>query len=173
MKKKHITNSQKISKVKTANKVGKTKSFTEINKENYKEYVFNKAPHSSHLKNLVYAYIVGGLICTLGQIFIEGFVLLKFSREISTGLASSCLIALAALTTGIGVYDRLGRFAGAGSTIPITGFSNAMVSPALEFRAEGLIYGLGAKMFVVAGPVVVNGVLFSVLIALITLIFEG
>lgn len=82
-------------------------------------------------------------------------------------------VALAAIFTGIGIYDKLGRFAGAGSTIPITGFSNAVVAPALEFRCEGMIYGLGAKMFLVAGPVVVNGVAVSIVIALITLIVGG
>ena len=84
---------------------------------------------------------------------------------------TSCiLIALAACATGFGIYDKLGRFAGAGSTVPITGFSNAMVAPAIEFRSEGMIYGLGAKMFTVAGPVVVNGVVVSFFIAIIHLI---
>ena len=83
------------------------------------------------------------------------------------------MVLIAAVLTGLGVYDNIGRFAGAGSTIPITGFSNAVVSPALEFRAEGYIYGVGAKMFLVAGPVIVNGVTVSVIIALLTLIFGG
>lgn len=147
------------------------KDFSVITKDNYKSYVFEKAPKSSHWKNLFWAFLVGGLICAFGQIVIEGFVLWGYERETASVLASCVLIALAAITTGLGIYDALGRFAGAGSTVPITGFSNAMVSPALEFRAEGLIYGLGAKMFLVAGPVVVNGVLFAVLIALLTLLF--
>ena len=88
-------------------------------------------------------------------------------------MASSTLVFIAALMTGFGIYDNIGRFAGAGSTIPITGFSNAVVSPALEFRAEGYVYGVGAKMFQVAGPVIVNGVTASVLIATLTLIYHA
>lgn len=145
----------------------------QINKSNYKDYIFGKAPKSAHFKNLIFAFVVGGLICVLGQLLIECFLSLDVDKETASSLASSTLIALAALATGLGVYDKLGRFAGAGSTVPITGFSNAMVSPAIEFKSEGLIYGLGAKMFVVAGPVVVNGVLFSVVIALLVTLFGG
>ena len=108
----------------------------------------------------------------IGQGFIELYKL-WFSQQDASVLASATLVALAALLTGVGVYDRIGRFAGAGSTIPITGFSNAVVSPALEFRAEGYIYGVGAKMFQIAGPVIVNGVTISVIVAIITLIFGG
>ena len=93
--------------------------------------------------------------------------------ELASALASATLVVITALLTGVGVYDKLGRFAGAGSTIPITGFSNAVVSPALEFRSEGYIYGLGAKMFLIAGPVIVNGVFFSVFIALLVMLFGG
>ncbi len=88
-------------------------------------------------------------------------------------MASGTMVLIAAIFTGLGIYDNIGRFAGAGSTIPITGFSNAVVSPALEFRSEGYIYGVGAKMFLVAGPVIVNGVTISVIIALLTLLFGG
>ncbi len=145
---------------------------SEISKENYKQYVFDKMPKSSHWKNMFWAFVVGGTICTIGQGFIELYKL-WFSQQDASVLASATLVALAALLTGVGVYDRIGRFAGAGSTIPITGFSNAVVSPALEFRAEGYIYGVGAKMFQIAGPVIVNGVTISVIVAIITLIFGG
>ena len=147
--------------------------FVEIDKSNYKEYVFVKSPKSSHWKNMMWAFLIGGAICVLGQCFIELYVWLGIVREEASVLASATLVALAAIFTGIGIYDKLGRFAGAGSTIPITGFSNAVVAPALEFRCEGMIYGLGAKMFLVAGPVVVNGVAVSIVIALITLIVGG
>lgn len=143
-----------------------------ITKDNYKSYVFEKMPKSSHWKNMFWAFVVGGTICAIGQGFIETYKL-WFSEQDASILASASLVALAALFTGLGIYDQIGRFAGAGSTIPITGFSNAVVSPALEFRAEGYIYGVGAKMFVVAGPVVVNGVTISVVIALLTLVFGG
>lgn len=144
----------------------------EITKENYKSYVFEKMPKSSHWKNMIWAFIVGGVICTIGQAFIELYKL-WFSVEDASVLASGTMVLIAAIFTGLGIYDNIGRFAGAGSTIPITGFSNAVVSPALEFRSEGYIYGVGAKMFLVAGPVIVNGVTISVIIALLTLLFGG
>lgn len=150
-----------------------SKKFTKIDKSNYKSYVFEKSPKSTHFKNMFWAFLIGGLICVLGQAFIEMYKALKFTSDEASVLASSTLVALAALFTGFGIYDLLGRFAGAGSTIPITGFSNAVVAPALEFRAEGMIYGLGAKMFLIAGPVIVNGVAISVIIALLTLLFTG
>lgn len=143
-----------------------------ITKENYKEYVFDKMPKSSHWKNMFWAFLVGGIICAIGQGFIQLYEL-WFSAEDASVLASSTLVFIAALMTGFGIYDNIGRFAGAGSTIPITGFSNAVVSPALEFRAEGYVYGVGAKMFQVAGPVIVNGVTASVLIATLTLIYHA
>ena len=144
----------------------------EITKDNYKSYVFEKMPKSSHWKNMFWAFLIGGTICVIGQAFIEMYSL-WFSDQDASVLASGTLVLIAAILTGFGVYDNIGRFAGAGSTIPITGFSNAVVSPALEFRAEGYIYGVGAKMFLVAGPVIVNGVTISVIVALFTLIFGG
>jgi len=145
---------------------------SEITKENYKSYVFEKMPKSSHWKNMFWAFVVGGVICVIGQALIE-FFKMWFTVEDASVLASGSLVFIAAMLTGFGIYDNVGRFAGAGSTIPITGFSNAVVSPALEFRAEGYVYGVGAKMFLVAGPVIVNGVTVSVIIALISLLFGG
>ena len=144
----------------------------EITKDNYKSYVFEKMPKSSHWKNMFWAFLIGGIICVIGQAFIQMYSL-WFNDQDASVLASGTLVLIAALMTGFGIYDNIGRFAGAGSTIPITGFSNAVVSPALEFRAEGYIYGVGAKMFLVAGPVIVNGVTISVIVALLTLIFGG
>lgn len=144
----------------------------EITKDNYKSYVFEKMPKSSHFKNMFWAFVVGGVICCIGQAFIELYKL-WFSVEDASVLASATLVLIAAIMTGLGFYDSIGRFAGAGSTIPITGFSNAVVSPALEFRAEGYIYGVGAKMFQVAGPVIVNGVTVAVVIAIIRLVLGG
>ncbi len=143
-----------------------------INKDNYKSYVFEKMPKSSHFKNMFWAFVVGGTICAIGQCFIELYKI-WFDVQMATALASASLVLLAGILTGLGVYDNIGRFAGAGSTIPITGFSNAIVSPALEFRAEGYIYGLGTKLFQVAGPVIVNGVAVSVLIGVLYVIFGG
>ncbi len=144
----------------------------EITRENYKQYVFEKMPKSSHWKNMIWAFLIGGTICAIGQAFIFLYSL-WFNAQDASVLASATLVFIAALLTGFGVYDSIGRFAGAGSTIPITGFSNAVVSPALEFKAEGYVYGVGAKMFLVAGPVIVNGVTVSVIVALLTLLFGG
>lgn len=149
-----------------------TKSREPITKENYKQYVFEKMPKSSHFKNMLWAFLVGGTICAIGQAFIQ-FYSMWFGKDDASVLASGTLVFVAALLTGFGVYDNIGRFAGAGSTIPITGFSNAVVSPALEFRAEGYIYGVGAKMFQVAGPVIVNGVTISVIIATLSLVVDA
>lgn len=149
-----------------------TKSREPITKENYKQYVFEKMPKSSHFKNMLWAFLVGGTICAIGQAFIQ-FYSMWFGKDDASVLASGTLVFFAALLTGFGVYDNIGRFAGAGSTIPITGFSNAVVSPALEFRAEGYIYGVGAKMFQVAGPVIVNGVTISVIIATLSLVVDA
>lgn len=140
-----------------------------ITKQNYKSYVFDKMPKSSHWKNMFWAFVVGGAICTIGQGLIE-FYKIWIEVEDASSLASATLVFLAAVATGFGVYDKIGRFAGAGSTIPITGFSNAVVSPALEFKTEGYIYGVGAKMFLIAGPVIVNGVTISVIVACILLV---
>ena len=149
-----------------------TKSREPITKENYKQYVFEKMPKSSHFKNMLWAFLVGGTICAIGQAFIQ-FYSMWFGKDDASVLGSGTLVFVAALLTGFGVYDNIGRFAGAGSTIPITGFSNAVVSPALEFRAEGYIYGVGAKMFQVAGPVIVNGVTISVISATLSLVVDA
>ena len=149
------------------------KSFTSLNEDNYKDYVSAVSPTSRHFRNILWAFLVGGAICLLGQVIIEIFVSFGFPREDSSGFASCILVILAALATGLGVYDRLGRFAGAGSTIPITGFSNAVVAPALEYRCEGMIYGIGTRMFFVAGPVIVNGVTVAILVALIKWLVKG
>lgn len=145
----------------------------QITKDSYKQYVFEMSPKTSHIKNMFWAFVVGGTICTIGQAFIELYKALGLEQQFASGLASTTLVVIAALLTGFGVYDKIGRFAGAGSTIPITGFSNAVVAPAIEYRSEGFIYGLGAKMFTVAGPVIVNGVLISFIIAVITLLIGG
>lgn len=158
--------------VQSSKKHDDTKSREPITKENYKQYVFEKMPKSSHFKNMLWAFLVGGTICAIGQAFIQ-FYSMWFGKDDASVLASGTLVFVAALLTGFGVYDNIGRFAGAGSTIPITGFSNAVLSPALEFRAEGYIYGVGAKMFQVAGPVIVNGVTISVIIATLSLVVDA
>ena len=134
------------------------------NRENYNKnyiaYVHSFDPATKHFKNCFRAFMVGGLICCVGQALRE--VLEKaahLSGDELAGSVSIILIFLGTLLTGLGVYDRIGRYAGAGSIVPITGFANSVCSPALEFKTEGLVYGMAAKMFIVAGPIIVFGVL--------------
>ena len=137
----------------------------------YNEYVEAKIPKTKNFPTLLYAYLVGGFICILGQI-IQDVLLLIFpmlTLEDATAWMLIIIIFIASLLTGLGLYDRIGVFAGAGSIVPISGFSNSIASPAIEFKKEGIIFGLCVKMFTVAGPVIVNGVAISVLIGLVYL----
>ena len=144
------------------------------NRENYNKnyiaYVNSFAPPTKHLKNCLRAFLVGGFICCIGQFLREIFEsVFSLSGDDLAALVSICLIFLGTLLTGLGVYDRIGRNAGAGSIVPITGFANSVASPAIEFKTEGLIYGMAAKMFIVAGPIIVYGVLAGTLVGLIYL----
>lgn len=135
---------------------------------NYLEYVSSIAPKTKEMRSLLRAFWVGGTICLLGQ-FIRYMLELVFGLygDELAGTTSIILIFLGSLLTGFGVYDRIGKYAGGGSIVPITGFANSVVSPAMEFKSEGYIYGLAAKMFVIAGPIVVFGVTSGVLVGLI------
>ncbi|SMC58382.1 stage V sporulation protein AC [Sporomusa malonica] len=124
-------------------------------------------PKPPLMKNVIWAFVVGGLICMLGQFFLNYFVSIGFSKKEAAGPTSILLIFLSALFTGLGIYDELGRRGGAGSIVPITGFANSIVSPAMEFKREGYVFGIGAKMFVIAGPVLVYGISTAVLIGFI------
>ncbi len=135
---------------------------------NYLEYVKGIAPKTNQKKSLIHAFWVGGFICMIGQTFrylLEYGLSLK-GDELSA-YVSMIMIFLGAFLTGLGVYDRIGKYAGGGSIVPITGFANSVVSPAIEFKTEGYIYGTAAKMFVVAGPIIVFGVASSVLVGLL------
>ena len=125
------------------------------------------APKSPIVKDCIWAFVIGGLICAFGQGLIEAYLALGITKEIATGLCSVSLVFLSALFTGFGLYDDLATHAGAGTLVPITGFANAVVSPAIEFKTEGFILGLGAKMFVIAGPVIVYGISASVVYGII------
>lgn len=136
--------------------------------KNYLAYVRALSPQTKHFHNCLRAFIVGGLICCVGQFLrIEFEALFGLAGEELAGAVSMALIFLGCLLTGLGVYDRIGKAAGAGSIVPITGFANSVASPALEFKAEGMITGLAAKMFVVAGPIIVYGVLSGAAVGLI------
>ncbi|MBQ8291996.1 MAG: stage V sporulation protein AC [Clostridia bacterium] len=138
--------------------------------KNYIAYVHSFDPPTKHFKNCLRAFLVGGLICTIGQflryILEDAFGL---SGDELSGAVSVILIFLGTLLTGFGVYDRIGRNAGAGSIVPITGFANSVASPAIEFKTEGMVYGMAAKMFIVAGPIIVFGVFAGTLVGIIYL----
>lgn len=131
-----------------------------MNKETYKRFADAHAPHSPTGKNCLLAFLVGGLICTLGQGLRDVFQQLCHMNETDAGtLTSATLILVAVILTGLGWFDRIAKFAGAGTLVPITGFANSVVSPAIDSHAEGLILGVGAKIFTVAGPVLLYGTL--------------
>ena len=145
-----------------------------IEKQNYQQHVKKTMPKSRLLKEIVMAFIVGGLICVLGEAINDfGEKVLLLNKEGVGTFRSAVLIFLGALFTGIGIYDQLGRVAGAGSIVPITGFANSIVSPALEYKWEGYVLGVGAKLFTIAGPVLVYGISASVLAGLLYYIFGG
>ena len=138
----------------------------------YAALVQRLAPGSKVGQGMLRSFWVGGVICVIGQMITDCFAnLLLWGAQAASTAASICLIFLSALLTGIGVYDRIGKYAGAGSIVPITGFANSVVSPAMEFRREGLVMGVGAKMFTLAGPVLVYGICSSVIVGLITFFF--
>lgn len=141
--------------------------------QNYLNYVNAFDPPTKHFKNCYRAFVVGGFICCIGQFF---RYLLQYAFGLSgdelAGSVSILLIFLGSLLTGLGVYDRIGRNAGAGSIVPITGFANSVTSPALEFKTEGFIYGMAAKMFIVAGPIIVYGVFSGVLTGILYWFFN-
>ena len=131
--------------------------------QEYQDYVKQKAPKSPIIKDTTLAFLVGGAICVLGQLILNGFLSLGLDKTDAGTATSITLILLSALATGLNLYNSLARYAGAGTLVPITGFANAVVSPAIDFKAEGLVTGMAAKMFVIAGPVIVFGTLASAL----------
>lgn len=141
--------------------------------QEYREYVKKKEPKSPLLKDLVLAFVIGGAICVVGQLIQNGWSRLGLGNE-EAGTATSCsMVLLSALLTGLGLYSRLARFAGAGTLVPITGFANSVVSPAIDFKREGMITGMAVKMFAIAGPVIVFGTMASVIYGVFLVIFGG
>ena len=138
-----------------------------VNK-NYLDYVKSISPKTKQVRSLFHAFWVGGVICSIGQSF---RFLLQYGFGLSgdelSSFVSMIMIFLGAFLTGLGVYDRIGKYAGGGSIVPITGFANSVVSPAMEFKTEGYVYGTAAKMFFVAGPIIVFGIASSVLVGII------
>ena len=144
-----------------------------MSKKEYNRYVARLAQKSPLGKDLLRSFLVGGLICVIGQLILNGFTALDLSEQDAAAATSVSLVFLSAVLTGLSVYDDIAKFAGAGSLVPITGFANAVVSPAIEFKAEGFVTGMAAKMFIIAGPVIVYGTVASVLYGLILVIFGG
>jgi len=138
-----------------------------VSKKEYSKMVEKSSPPSPYLKNMLLAFLVGGTICTLGQILFNIFMMLKMTEEMARALVSVTLIFISATLTALGVYDNIAKRGGAGTLVPITGFANAVVSPAIEYKAEGFILGVGAKMFTIAGPVIVYGTVASVVYGIV------
>ena len=141
-------------------------------KKEYQKYVNKKSPNSPIIKNCFNAFWVGGLICSIGQIILNICKSRGLSQEISSTIVSIILIGISAFLTGLNIFNKIGKFAGAGSLIPITGFANSIVSPAMEYKSEGYVMGVGGKMFTVAGPVLVFGISTSIVVGIIYLIFN-
>ena len=138
-----------------------------MTEKQYNALVKEMSPASPLWKDCRNAFVIGGLICALGQFFINSYTKLGLSSQDASTAASMTLVALSALLTGLSLYDNIAKHAGAGTLVPITGFANAIAAPAVEFKTEGFILGVGAKMFTIAGPVIVYGVSASVVYGLI------
>ena len=138
----------------------------------YQAYVARKARKSPVIRDTAMAFAIGGAICVVGQLIRNGWMAAGLSQE-DAGTATSCtLVAISALLTGLNLYNKLARFGGAGTLVPITGFANAVVSPALDFRSEGFVTGMAARMFLVAGPVIVFGSLASVVYGVVLMLLR-
>lgn len=143
-----------------------------FNKKDYQEFAEDKVPKPKYFKNGLNAFWVGGLICVIGQ-YITNFLIGKgFSEELVSVGTSVILVFAGAFLTGLGIYDKISKVGGAGAAVPITGFANSIVAPAMEFKKEGFILGVAAKMFVIAGPVLVYGVGSSVIVGLLSILFK-
>ena len=140
-------------------------------KQEYLNYVDKKSSNSPILKNCFNAFWVGGLICSIGQIIFDFCKYKGFDDTACSTIVSIVLIGLAAILTGLNMFNKIGKFAGAGSLVPITGFANSIVSPAIEYKSEGYVMGVGGKMFTVAGPVLVYGISTSIIVGIIATFF--
>ena len=138
-----------------------------MTEKEYGRLVKDLSPKSPMWRDCLMAFLVGGLICTLGQLAINGYTAMGLEKQDASTAASMTLVVLSALLTGLSLYDNIAKHAGAGTLVPITGFANAVAAPAVEFKTEGFILGVGAKMFTIAGPVIVYGVSASVVYGVI------
>lgn len=151
------------------NKNSDKNEYTNIKK--YEKIVKKNQPKPNRKKHIILSFVVGGLICVIGEFFNNYFTKLGFSLLEASNATSIVLVFLGSFLTGLGLYDSIGKHAGAGSIVPITGFANSIVSSAMEFKSEGYIFGVAAKMFTIAGPVIVYGVCSSTIVGFIYFIF--
>ena len=145
----------------------------ELSNQEYQIYVNGLAEKSPLLKNVLLAFLIGGAICTVGQAVQNGWSALGLGKTDAGTMTSVTMIFLSALLTGLNLYNKLARYGGAGTLVPITGFANAMVSPAIDFKSEGLVTCMAAKMFIIAGPVLVCGLIASVIYGIILCLIGG
>ena len=143
----------------------------DMSNRDYDKFVQDRAEKSPIVKDCALAFLIGGAICVIGQAIMDAFTALGLEKTDAGTATSISLVALSALLTGLNIYNKLGRYGGAGTLVPITGFANAVVSPAIDFKTEGFITGMAAKMFTVAGPVIVFGVTASVVYGIILMLF--
>ncbi len=138
-----------------------------MNKQEYAQYVKEVTPAKSLPLNMAKAFLVGGIICTVGQAILNYLISMDFSKEDAASILNIILIGASVILTGLGLYSRLGNFAGAGSLVPITGFANSVASAAIEYKKEGQVFGIGCKIFTIAGPVILYGIISSWIAGLI------
>lgn len=141
--------------------------FDKMSKEEYEKYVEKQTPNSPILKDCVFAFLIGGLICCIGQFILALYKKLNISEELAATATSVTLILISTILTGLNLYSKIAKFAGAGTVVPITGFANSVASPALEAKSEGFILGVGAKVFTIAGPVILYGTIASFIAGII------
>ena len=139
----------------------------------YQAFVDEKTPNSPIFKNCICAFLIGGLICAIGQIIFEYFKMRSFDDTTCYTIVSISLIFITAFLTSLNIFNKIGKIAGAGSFVPISGFANSIVSPAMEYKSEGYILGVGAKMFIVAGPVLVYGISTSIIIGIFHILLNS
>lgn len=148
-------------------------SQSNMSPQEYSQLVSKMTPHSRHVLGCLRAFWVGGAICVLGQALNDLADLLELGETTAPMFASAVLVFLGTTLTGLGVYDRIGKYAGAGSIVPITGFANSVAAPALEYRPEGIVLGIGAKLFTIAGPVLVYGITASIAVGVVYWLLRG
>ena len=145
----------------------------EINKKEYGYYVKDVTPVHCLWKNMLHAFLVGGSICVIGQALTAWFLSMDMEKETAASWTTLCLIAASVILTGLNVYPKLVKFGGAGALVPITGFANAVAAPAIEYKAEGQVFGIGCKIFTIAGPVILYGIISSWVLGFLYWIFQN